>query len=113
MIASQAFCCASLILPHIKPARLNPAGGKLDQRCSCAVSFNVARKAFAAVTIVGVASCDVLAVVGTPSVDVVADGVVASTVAAVVGAVPVAAVATTAAVAAAVAAGALVGSAVG
>ena len=58
--ASQAFCCASLRLPHIRPARLNPPGGKLDQRCFCAVSvqsnspvsfcvsFSVARKAFAA-----------------------------------------------------------------
>src|SRR5215213_1701905 len=104
MIASQAFCCASLMLPHIKPARLNPAGGKFDQRCFCAVSvqsnspvffsvsLNVARKAFAAATIVGVASCDMLAVVGTPAVDVVAAGAVAPAVAALVGAEPVVAV---------------------
>src|SRR5215212_8664896 len=106
MIASQAFCCTSLMLPHIKPARLNPAGGKFDQRCFCAVSvqsnspvffsasLSVARKAFAAATIAGVAACDVLAVVGTPWADVVADGVVAPTVAALVGTVPVAGVET-------------------
>src|SRR3954453_4101534 len=97
MIASQAFCCASLILPHIRPARLNPAGGKFDQRCFCAVSLqsnspvpfsvslSVARKAFAAATILGVASWAVLVVVWPPSMGVVAAGVVAPAVAALVG----------------------------
>src|SRR6266536_5607673 len=99
MSASQTFCCASLILPHIRPARSNPAGGKLDQRCFWAVSvqsnstvsfwvsFSVARKAFATATILDVASCDVLAVALTPAV-----GEVAPAVAALVGAAPVAAV---------------------
>ena len=107
-------------MPHIRPARENPAGGKLDQRCFCAVLLqsnrildfwllsSVARKAFAAATIAGVASCDVLDVVGTPSADVVADGVVAPAVASSVGAAPVAGVD-----AAVVGSSALVGSAVG
>lgn len=95
MTASQAFCCVSLRLPHIRPARWNPAGGKLDQRCFWAVSvqankpvcfsvsFSVARKAFAAATILGVASCAVLDVVDPPVVDVVATVVVVGAVAVV------------------------------
>src|SRR5215212_6275230 len=105
MIASQAFCCAWLMLPHINPARLNPAGGKFDQRCFWAVSvqsnspvffsasLSVARKALAAATIVGVAPCDVVDVVGTPSVAAVAADEVAPAVAAPVGAVGAAALA--------------------
>src|SRR5215212_11979686 len=125
MIASQAFCCASLILPHIRPARLNPAGGKLDQRCFCAVSvqsnspvffslsLSVARKAFAAATIAGVAPCNVVDVVGTPSADVVADGVVVPVVASLFDAAPLAGVDTAPTVAAVVGAGAVAASTVG
>src|SRR5947207_2869989 len=109
MTASQAFCCGWLMLPHIRPARWNPAGGKFDQRCFWAlllqsnstvffsVSLNVARKAFAAATIFGVVSCDVLDVVDTPVVDVVAAvdvvpivGVIAPAAAALVGVAPAA-----------------------
>src|SRR3954453_2724383 len=112
MIASQAFCCASLILPHIRPARLNPAGGKFDQRCFCAVSvqsnspvffsasLSVARKAFAAATIAGVGDCAVLAVALALAVGAVA---------ALVGATPAAAVDTAPAVAAVVGADIVVG----
>src|SRR3954464_1646531 len=70
--ARQAFCWVSLILPIIKPACLNAPSGKFDQRCFCAVSvqsnstvsfsvsFSVARKAFAAATMAGVAFCPVV-----------------------------------------------------
>src|SRR4051794_10815006 len=114
MIASQAFCCASLILPHIRPARWNPAGGRFDQRCFCAVllqsnspvlfsvSFSVATKAFAAATIVGVVFCAVV----DPTV-------VVGPVATLVGMAPLVAAAPVLAVAAVVAAGALVANAVG
>src|SRR3954451_2291448 len=99
MIASQAFCCTSLMLAHIRPARVYSPSGRLDQRCFCSVllhsnnapdfsvSLSVARKAFAAATIVGVAFCDVLAVALTLAV-----GEVAPAVAALVGAVPAVAV---------------------
>lgn len=73
---------ASLISPHIRPARVNPAGGKLDQRAfwassdqsketvSFSVLLRVARKALVAATILGVVSSDVLAVALAPVVGV-------------------------------------------
>src|SRR4051794_17238621 len=60
MIARNASCWAWLRSPHCSPARWNATGGKLDQRCFCAVSVqsndtvsfcvssSVARNAFAA-----------------------------------------------------------------
>src|SRR5215216_5166897 len=103
------FCGAALRLPYIRPARVNPAGGKLDQRCFCSVSvhsnstlsfsvsLSVARKAFAAATIAGVISC--------PVSD--AAGVDAPAVASLVGAAPLAGVDMAPAVAAVVGASAV------
>lgn len=66
-------------------------------------SLSVATKALAAATIVGVADFDVLVVVGAPSVDVAAGGVVAPAAASLVGAAPLAGVDAASAVAAVVA----------
>jgi hypothetical protein len=103
--ASQAFWDVALRLPHIRLARLNPAGGKLDQRCFCAVSvqancavafsasLSVARKAFAAATILGVASPAAVAGVALAArLAVATAAVVEVVVAAVLAAVPVVAV---------------------
>src|SRR3954468_6150528 len=125
MIASQAFCWAALKLPHISPARLNPAGGKFDQRCRCAVllqsnspvlfsvSFSVATNALAAATILGVAFCPVVDPAVVVAGAVAAPVVVAPAVTSVVGAALLVAAAPVSAVAAVVAAGALVARAVG
>src|SRR5689334_24984913 len=115
MIASQAFCWAALRLPHISPARWNPAGGKFDQRCRCAVllqsnspvlfsvSFSVATNAFAAATIAGVVFCPVVDPAVVVACAVAAPVVVACAVASVVGAAPLVVVAAAPAVAAVVA----------